>query len=163
MHVGFVFAAKQQRRELIFTSHAFLQYKSIYCSALQRTFSKAWSLKFVSVLTMSAVVVEWREGRQKGVQHEIPSRCVLGGVANLSGGEDVSVKMGKSSAAKVWKAQFIRFVESTAPEPDQSSKEQPRKEGKRRSHTSQECKQKKKAGKVSFYDRCVSLLYIYCI
>ena len=79
----------------------------------------------------------------------------------MSGGEDVSMKMGKSSAAKVWKAQFIRFVEST--ELDQSSKEQPWKEGKQRSHTSQECKQKKKAGKVSFYDRYVSLLYICCV
>ena len=56
-------------------------------------------------------VVEWKEGRHAGVQSEIPGQCVTGGVKGLSGGEAITVKMGKSDAARLWKAEFVSKVE----------------------------------------------------
>lgn len=63
-------------------------------------------------------VVEWTEGRYAGIQQEIPSRCILGGFAHLSGGEQVVVKMGKSATAKKWKALFLRAMDRGSPTPD---------------------------------------------
>jgi len=93
---------------------------------------------------MSNVVVEWKEGRHAGVQSEIPGRCVTGGVEGLSGGEAITVKMGRSAAARLWKAEFVRKVERSVPKTLT-----PRKGGKRRSPSSQaKCKPRKQEVKV---------------
>lgn len=99
---------------------------------------------------MSNVVVEWKEDRYAGVQSEIPSRCVTGGVEGLSGGEAITVKMGKSAAARLWKAEFVRKVERSVTSPPKTmTPRKPRKDGKRRSSSSQaKCKSQKKEGKV---------------
>ena len=54
-----------------------------------------------------SAIIEWTEGRYTGVEQEIPIRCILGGVDSLTGGEEITVKMGKSAGARKWKAIFL--------------------------------------------------------
>ena len=66
--------------------------------------------------------MEWKGERYAGLQQEIPTRCILGDVKDLSGGENVYVKMGKSSTARKWEAVFVRTVPDCTPSPCSSSK-----------------------------------------
>ena len=71
-------------------------------------------------MSSTSIVVEWKAGRYAGIQQEIPSRCVLGGVNHLSGEESISVEMGKSAGARKWEAIFLRVVPVDSPSASQS-------------------------------------------
>ena len=106
---------------------------------------------------MSNVVVEWKEGRYAGMQSEIPGWCVTGGVQGLSGSEAITVKMGKSATARLWKAKFVRKVERSVPKT--LTPQKPRKGGKHRLPSSQaKCKPLKQEVKVRLGSRVGSSL-----